>query len=176
MARALLYNRRACCNCWSLCIFLCVLWEVKKTWMNKNRFWVTVAYYTTATARRDCNIENVQKICSGRIWFLQRSGAYITQIKIKCQKNFKSLFILTTQHIHSRRPQNSHSTKRNKVTSLPVIPSFIPNYGSQLFQNGLFPSYFPAKVFCAWIFLSSLVQPHWIAIKMYHEEYGSIQN
>jgi hypothetical protein len=116
--------------------------------MNKNRFWVTVAYYTTATASRHCNRENVQKICGSRIWCLQRLSAYITQIKIKCQKNFKSLFVLKTQHIHSRRPQNLHWTKQNTVTSLPVIPSFILNYGNQFFLNGIFPSYSPTKVLC----------------------------
>ena len=157
--------------------FFCVLSEVKKSWVNNNRFWVTVAYYTIATASRVCNTENVQKICGSRIWCLQRLSVYITQIKIKYQKNFKSLFNLKTQHIHSRRPQNLHWTKRNKVTSLPVIPIFILNYGTKLFLNGLFLSYFPAKVFFVHtIFHSSLAQLHWIAIKVNHEEHRSIQN
>jgi len=98
--------------------------------MNKNGFWVTVAYYANATASRDCNRESAQKICGSRIWCkpnspgLKRLSAYITQIKIKCQKNFKILFILKTYYIHSSRTQNLNWTKRNKVMSLPVISQY----------------------------------------------------
>jgi hypothetical protein len=57
--------------------------------MNKNRLWVTAAYYPIPTASPDCNTENVQKIRGNRILCLQRLSAYITQIKIKCQGEFQ---------------------------------------------------------------------------------------